>query len=366
MLLNEGEKYGKYRNDKEFVMKAIDLNAMAYRYASSDLKRDKVVALKTVRKDGMMYTYLSGMWKNDQDIRAAALEQNGLSLQFMALHDKWLINKNGAAALTPVTGDPIFVKKALVSAPTSYTFIPDDSKLWENKAFMNTVLNDPKIKMKDGDKMIVVLKMLEKDPYLYQDIPEGNFLLKDEEFVMAAVKLSPLIVERVHPTLKAKTSYAKKLLEHNPSFVEFVDDSLKSDAAFLMDVPGGTIERRIQMYAEVFKTYTSPNGLQFSTHVQELSGDTTTQEEIIDSIYILSKKTFERIASASASIMGNEELLLALLEKFSSREAARLLEDNPEEVFEHVKKRLPLSTRDNEKVIQTINEIKAKWRNARR
>lgn len=358
-LLRIGGKYATYRDDKRFVMNAINRNAMAYRYAKSDLKKDVDVALKAVEKDGMVYQYLAETVKGEPGIRTAALKQNGRSLQFMAEPDN--ANSEDPSARPPITDDQYYVKMALVSDPTSYTFIPDSSVLWKNKEFMKMVLYDSEITMKNGDKMNVVLKMLQKDPYLYKDIPEGNFLLKDEEFALAAVKLSPLIVERVHPTLKESRSYAKKLLEYDPSFVEFVDDSLKSDASFLIDVPGATMKRRILMYAKVFKTYRSPNGSQFSTGVPEFKDEEMPR---VGLYYKLSKTTFERIASVSASIMGNEEHLLELLKKFNSKEAAKLLEDNPEEVFEHVKKRLPLSTRDNEKVIQTINEIKAKWRNA--
>ena len=69
------------RGDHGIVERAVNINGLALRYASSDLKNDRAIVLAAVRKNGGALWFASERLKGDPEIVLAAVKESGWALE---------------------------------------------------------------------------------------------------------------------------------------------------------------------------------------------------------------------------------------------------------------------------------------------
>ena len=69
-------------DNKEFVLTAVNEDAMALQYASERLKDDKEVVLAAVNQDGWALQYASERLKDDKEVILTAVKQDEVALDF--------------------------------------------------------------------------------------------------------------------------------------------------------------------------------------------------------------------------------------------------------------------------------------------
>lgn len=102
-------------NDKEFVLKLIEINPKSIMY-TNQFRDDKDVIMKAVEKDGMMLSCASEQLKKDPDIVGKASQQNGCSLMFASID----LKKNREILL-----------KAEKSSKESWKYITEELNFYE-------------------------------------------------------------------------------------------------------------------------------------------------------------------------------------------------------------------------------------------
>jgi hypothetical protein len=71
----------KYIQDKNFALKVLSINSMAFVYLSDELKNDRDIALAAISQNWQALQYASAAMQNDKEIILAAVSQNGNALQ---------------------------------------------------------------------------------------------------------------------------------------------------------------------------------------------------------------------------------------------------------------------------------------------
>ena len=70
------------RNDREFVLAAVQTVWYALEYASEELRNDREIVLAAVQTDGCALDYASDELRNDREIVLAAVQKNGHALEY--------------------------------------------------------------------------------------------------------------------------------------------------------------------------------------------------------------------------------------------------------------------------------------------
>lgn len=81
LLLYKG--YSNYaKEDREFVLVAVNLCGTALQYASFYLRRDREIVLTAVRNDGLALRYANKMYSKDNEIVRTAINQNPKAIKW--------------------------------------------------------------------------------------------------------------------------------------------------------------------------------------------------------------------------------------------------------------------------------------------
>ena len=97
----------EFKNDKDIVMLAVDINPQSLQYASNELRNDKDVVLKAVSKLGWVFKFAKGNIKKDIEVATAALNATVMSASaFQHLPVKFRKNKD--LAIMAINKDPYY------------------------------------------------------------------------------------------------------------------------------------------------------------------------------------------------------------------------------------------------------------------
>ena len=170
----------KYRDDKEFVERAVCSNKDAFNYASKSLKQDKDYLLNLVSKNAFVYKELEFGFDQDEDIARTAISTN--ALVYKDIHKDFKERED--LALLAVAGN-------------SYTYNFLSPTLKENKQVIFTALNQ-------ADAFTY---------YLYKDkIPEK--LREDEKVALCACQNQINCIKDIPTNLFRKNDFQLKLITY--------------------------------------------------------------------------------------------------------------------------------------------------------
>lgn len=163
--------------------------------ATNEQKNNKEYVLKAVEQNGLMLEHASDILKNDKEVVLKAVAQNGLALQF--------VSKN-------LQDDKEVVLKGVVQNRDALKYASD--KLKNDKDFMKKVIKD------------------NSENFKYA----SNELKEDKDFILDIVKENPSVLKHVNEDLKNDKDFMNKAIKNNIGALSFVGDKLKKDKAFVL------------------------------------------------------------------------------------------------------------------------------------
>ena len=120
------------KENKDFILKAVEQNPYVIEYVSFPMKRNKDVLLKAVESNGMLLSYTSSQLKNDEEVVLKAVKNNGTALRF---------------ASTKLKNDKEIVRTAILNAEVIFSEIGSpfeyaSDTLKADKQFVESLLNE--------------------------------------------------------------------------------------------------------------------------------------------------------------------------------------------------------------------------------
>ena len=210
----------EFRNNKDKLLEAIEIDSKNFQYASDELKNDKEVALKAIYQAGSNYAYIGEKLKNDEELILLALDRARFSWKVIdiinAMGDK-LRNKDFIMKIvkdyniglniikSTFIDDEEVMLQALLNNPNAFTYLPDNYKI--NKTFIMKIIKPYKIR----------LNQLE------------DKFKNDKEVVLKAIESNPLDLEFASDEIKNTKRIVLKAVRLNGKALKFASDELKDD-----------------------------------------------------------------------------------------------------------------------------------------
>ena len=122
----------RLKSDKEFILKAIEIDHWAFEYIDSKLQNDKNFVLEAVKRNAFVLLAADKKFCNDDEIVLAAVKQDGKVLEYV--DERFKRNKN-------------IVLEAIKSSPEAIFFV--DEKLKKDADVIKTLVKShPKLPKK--------------------------------------------------------------------------------------------------------------------------------------------------------------------------------------------------------------------------
>ncbi len=126
----------KFLNNKEIIIKLVEINGLNLEYASKEIKQNRDVVLSAVKTDGRALWYAGNQFKKDKEIVKIAIKTSGLKnintidhygREFQGIHEELLYD---AEFMIELVGSDFI---SLIDVP---------SLLWKNKKFVLDVIKN--------------------------------------------------------------------------------------------------------------------------------------------------------------------------------------------------------------------------------
>lgn len=208
------------RNDRDFVLKAINMQVCSLGFLPDNFRRDREIALAVVKNDGRDMQYVAELLKNDRGFILASLESgNILGLPFIAdeLRDDYeIIMKavNAAGIALNYASERLKNNKDIVLAAMR-------NQAWSLKAASEELRSDATI----------ILEAIKSD---IRNLQFASSKLKnDYHFILQVVNMQGAALQFASKDLKQNLDIILAALNENLDAGQYISPKLKSDPHYM-------------------------------------------------------------------------------------------------------------------------------------
>ena len=208
------------RNDRDFVLKAINMQVCSLGFLPGNFRRDREIALAAVKNDGRDMQYVAELLKNDRGFILASLESgNILGLPFIAdelRNDYEIIMKavNAAGIALNYASERLKNNKDIVLAAMR-------NQAWSLKAASEELRSDATI----------ILEAIKSD---IRNLQFASSKLKnDYHFILQVVNMQGAALQYASKDLKQNLDIILDALNENLDAGQYISPKLKSDPHYM-------------------------------------------------------------------------------------------------------------------------------------
>ena len=214
-----------FKNDREIVLKAIESKRAALKFAAENIKADQEFIFEIIENiGGWMLMHASEKLKTNRQFVIKAVELNGAALEFAAenLKNDREVVLSAARSETMCSCALMFASESLKS---NSEFVIEVMK--SNKYGVKFALEYSSENIKADRK--VVLEAVKLDPYAEVLEFAAESLKADREVVLTAVKLDGRALRFADKSLKNDREVVLTAIKSEASAIEYASESLKAD-----------------------------------------------------------------------------------------------------------------------------------------
>lgn len=230
------------RSDRRFMAEAVTANPKSFEFAEGVAACDRDIALTAVTGDGKMFSFLVNSFKSEPEFMMAAVASDSSMIKFMPDSLKSdrefmmkMVSKDGKMlkyASTKLRNDREVVKAAVKQNEEAFRFA--SAELKNDRDYVLEIVKEKGEAIKYAGKKIkmdreVALAAVKSNAWALEHLPV--IFKKDREIVIAAVEGYPMTIMFAHPSIRKMKDIALITLHHFHSYscLEYFDRSLKKD-----------------------------------------------------------------------------------------------------------------------------------------
>ena len=185
----------KWKDDRGIVAEAIESRGTSFQFVSEELRSDKELIKMAVRKDAYNVVYISDELKDDVEFMMELVKENDRAIRWMK---KELVLKNPQLAIE-------------VLKTNGYM-------LHDLKRCISSVLAD--------NRQVAIAAITQKAEAF---IEISDRLKRDPEFMMEAIRISPLILEFANEDFKDNPEIVLEAVKRKGYALKYASDNLKNN-----------------------------------------------------------------------------------------------------------------------------------------
>lgn len=321
------EASDELKNDETFILRAMNIDLLCFKYASEGLKNNKEFMLQAIEKDCLCILYASEELKNDKDFMVQAIEKNSFCIS-------WTSDE--------LRNDKETMLQVVEKCSLCYECIGEELK--NNTEFsMQTILKDvfysigASEKLKNNQELI--LQTIENGVFCLQYINDElkndkNFMLQairknslciayasealknDKDFMLQAIKNYSLCITHASIELKNNKEFMLQAIKKHSECIAYASEELKNDIDFILKVINidsfniSFVSNRCKSQREFMIQAVKKDSLCIIDANEELKND---KEFMLQSI----EKDGLCIICAGSKLRNDRDFMLQAIEKYS-------------------------------------------------